>query len=179
MRLLKTVLLAAGLFMATAGVHAEAQSKDLSKMSYVTINTDHGDIVVRLFPEVAPKHVESFRTLTEKGFYNGLKWHRVVPGFVVQGGDPDGNGTGGPGYTIDAEFNDKPHKRGTVAAARSQHKDSAGSQFYIVLDERNARHLDGQYTVFGEVISGMDAVDAIKQGDLMNTLTLSEDAPSN
>lgn len=179
MRLLKTLLLAASLVMATAGVHAEDQTKDLSKMSYVTINTDHGDIVIRFFPEVAPKHVESFRKLTEKGFYNGLKWHRVVPGFVVQGGDPLGNGTGGPGYTLDAEFSDKPHKRGAVAAARSASPNSAGSQFYIVLDERNARHLDGQYTVFGEVVSGMDAVDALKQGDLMNTLTLSEDEPSN
>ena len=104
----------------------------------------------------------NFVTLAKQGFYDGLYFHRVVPDFVVQGGDPKGNGTGGPGYTIKAEFNKQKHVRGSVAMARSQHPDSAGSQFYICYGP--TPHLDGQYTVFGQVVSGIEHVDAIKQG---------------
>ena len=132
-----------------------------------------GEIRLEFFPEDAPKTVENFVTLAKKGFYNGLNFHRVVPDFVVQGGCPKGNGSGGPGYTIKAEFNKQKHLRGTLAMARSQHPDSAGSQFYICYGA--TPHLDGQYTVFGKVVSGMELVDRIKQGDKMTSVTITEE----
>ena len=132
-----------------------------------------GEIRLEFFPEDAPKTVENFVTLAKKGFYNGLNFHRVVPDFVVQGGCPKGNGTGGPGYTVKAEFNKQKHVRGTLAMARSQDPDSAGSQFYICYG--NTPHLDGQYTVFGKVVSGMEHVDRIKQGDKMTSVTITEE----
>ena len=132
-----------------------------------------GEIRIEFLPEDAPKTVENFVTLAKKGFYNGLNFHRVVPDFVVQGGCPKGNGTGGPGYTIKAEFNKQKHVRGSVVMARSQHPDSAGSQFYICYG--NTPHLDGQYTVFGKVVSGMELVDRIKQGDKMTSVTIAEE----
>ncbi len=132
-----------------------------------------GEIRLEFYPEDAPKTVENFVTLAKKGFYNGLNFHRVVPDFVVQGGCPKGNGTGGPGYQIKAEFNKQKHVRGTLAMARSQDPDSAGSQFYICYG--NTPHLDGQYTVFGKVVSGMEHVDRIKQGDKMTSVTIAEE----
>ena len=132
-----------------------------------------GEIRIEFFPEDAPKTVENFVTLAKKGFYNGLNFHRVVPDFVVQGGCPKGNGTGGPGYQIKAEFNKQKHVRGTLAMARSQDPDSAGSQFYICYGP--TPHLDGQYTVFGRVVSGMEHVDRIKQGDKMTSITITEE----
>lgn len=138
--------------------------------SNVRIATDKGDIVVRLFPDDAPMHSAAFLKLAKSGFYDGLAFHRVEPGFVVQGGDPDGDGTGGPGYRLKAEFNTRPHVRGTLAMARSSNPDSAGSQFYICLDD--ARFLDGQYTVFGEMIEGFEALDKIRKGDKMTKLTI-------
>jgi peptidyl-prolyl cis-trans isomerase B (cyclophilin B) len=131
-----------------------------------------GEIVIEFFPEDAPKTVENFVTLAKKGFYDGLTFHRVEPGFVVQGGDPKGDGTGGPGYTIKAEFNKQPHVRGVVAMARTRDPDSAGSQFYITLAP--AHFLDGKYTVFGKVSSGMDVVDKIKKGDKMKSVKIVE-----
>jgi len=132
-----------------------------------------GEIRLEFYPEDAPKTVENFVTLAKKGFYNGLNFHRVVPDFVVQGGCPKGNGTGGPGYTIKAEFNKQKHVRGTLAMARSQSPDSAGSQFYICYGA--TPHLDGQYTVFGKVVSGIEHVDRIKQGDKMTSVTITEE----
>jgi peptidyl-prolyl cis-trans isomerase B (cyclophilin B) len=132
-----------------------------------------GEIKIEFFPADAPKTVENFVTLAKKKFYDGLTFHRVVPGFVVQGGDPKGNGTGGPGYTIPAEFNKQKHVRGSLAMARSQHPDSAGSQFYICYGP--TPHLDGNYTVFGKVVSGMELVDRIKQGDRMTSVTVAEE----
>ena len=132
-----------------------------------------GEIRLEFYPEDAPKTVENFVTLAKKGFYNGLNFHRVVPDFVVQGGCPKGNGTGGPGYQIKAEFNKQKHVRGTLAMARSQDPDSAGSQFYICYGTTS--HLDGQYTVFGRVVSGMEHVDRIKQGDKMTSVTITEE----
>jgi len=132
-----------------------------------------GEIRLEFYPEDAPKTVENFVTLAKKGFYNGLNFHRVVPDFVVQGGCPKGNGTGGPGYQIKAEFNKQKHVRGTLAMARSQDPDSAGSQFYICYG--TTPHLDGQYTVFGRVVSGMEHVDRIKQGDKMTSVTIAEE----
>ena len=137
------------------------------------ITLDNGNTIdIAFYPEDAPKTVENFVTLAKKGFYNGLKFHRVVPDFVVQGGCPKGDGTGGPGYTVPAEFNSKKHVRGTLAMARSQHPDSAGSQFYICYGP--TPHLDRNYTVFGQVTSGMEHVDQIKQGDRMKTVEIQE-----
>ena len=138
------------------------------------ITLDNGnEIRLEFFPQDAPKTVENFVTLAKKGFYNGLTFHRVVPGFVVQGGCPKGNGTGGPGYTIPAEFNKNKHVRGSLAMARSQHPDSAGSQFYITYGAQP--HLDNNYTVFGKVTSGMEHVDSILQGDRMKSVTIAEE----
>jgi peptidyl-prolyl cis-trans isomerase B (cyclophilin B) len=138
-----------------------------------TITLDNGNVIkLEFFPDDAPKTVENFVTLAKKGFYDGLTFHRVVPDFVVQGGCPKGDGTGGPGYQIKAEFNKQKHVRGSVAMARSQHPDSAGSQFYICYGA--TPHLDGNYTVFGKVVSGMEHVDRIKQGDKMKTVAIQE-----
>jgi len=141
-----------------------------ARTSQVRIATDKGDIVFTFFPDDAPNHTAAFMKLADAGFYDGLSFHRVEPGFVVQGGDPDGNGTGGPGYRLKAEFNARPHLRGTVAMARSSDPNSAGSQFYICLDD--ARFLDGQYTVFGQMSEGFEALDAIRRGDAMQKVSV-------
>ncbi len=139
--------------------------KKLEKVRAV-VETKYGEIELRFFPEAAPNHVRNFIELSKKGFYDGTIFHRVIPGFVIQGGDPNTKGTdtttygmGGPGYTIDAEFNDISHKRGILSMARRRHPDSAGSQFFIVV--KDAPSLDGKYTVFGQVVRGMDVVDRI------------------
>ena len=150
---------------------AQKGPKRVKQTAIITMEKG-GEIKIDFFPEDAPKTVENFVTLAKKGFYNGLTFHRVEPGFVVQGGDPKGNGTGGPGYTIKAEFNKQKHVRGTVAMARSNDPDSAGSQFYICF--KPAPFLDGQYTVFGIVTSGMDVVDRIKVGDKMKSVKIVE-----
>ena len=125
-----------------------------------TITTKFGKIVVKFFPDVAPMHVKNFITLAEAGFYNGTPFHRVIPGFMIQGGDPSGNGTGGPGYTIPAEFTTKKkHTAGILSMARTNDPNSAGSQFFIMVAP--SPHLDGQYSIFGEVVEGMDAVNKI------------------
>jgi len=136
------------------------------------ISTKKGDIVFRFYPHDARQHSAAFIKLARAGFYDGLKFHRVEPKFVIQGGCPQGTGTGGPGYQLDAEFNDKPHVKGTVAMARAQSPNSAGSQFYICLDD--ARFLDNQYTVFGQTVAGQDVVDAIRVGDVMDKVTIEE-----
>jgi len=125
-----------------------------------------GEIVIRFFPDVAPGHVKNFVKLSQEGFYNGTTFHRIIPGFMIQGGDPNSknpdrsmHGMGGPGYKIKAEFNSKPHTRGIVSMARSNDPDSAGSQFFICVADAN--FLDWQYTVFGEVIHGMDVADKV------------------
>jgi cyclophilin family peptidyl-prolyl cis-trans isomerase/predicted GIY-YIG superfamily endonuclease len=141
-----------------------------ARTSRVRISTDKGDIVLELFPDDAPIHTAAFLKLVKDGFYDGLAFHRVEPGFVIQGGDPDGNGTGGPGYRLPAEFNSRSHLRGTLAMARTSDPDSAGSQFYICLAD--TRFLDGQYTVFGQTVDGIETIDKIKKGDKMNTLTV-------
>ena len=129
------------------------------------IKTDKGDIKVRLFPEEAPKAVENFVTHAENGYYDGLIFHRVIAGFMIQGGDPEGTGMGGPGYSIKGEFasngfkNDLKHTRGVLSMARSMRPDSAGSQFFIM--HQNAPHLDGDYAAFGKLIEGEDILDKI------------------
>ena len=130
------------------------------------IETSHGTIEVEFFEDKASGHVKNFKDLANKEFYNGTTFHRVIPGFMVQGGDPNtktddrsSHGMGGPGYTIDAEFNDARHDRGVLSMARSQDPNSAGSQFFIVV--KDSHFLDGQYTAFGKVTSGMDVADKI------------------
>jgi cyclophilin family peptidyl-prolyl cis-trans isomerase len=123
------------------------------------VETDFGTIKFKFYPEDAPRTVENFAQLTRKGFYKSSPFHRVVEGFVIQSGSPDGSPGGGPGYTIPAEFNKRMHVEGTVAMARSNDPNSAGSQFYICLDR--VPHLDGKYTVFGQVVEGMDVVKKI------------------
>jgi len=122
------------------------------------ISTDQGDMTVELWNDVAPRHVENFIKLGSSGFYDDLSFHRIVPGFVVQGGCPHGTGTGGPGWNVKAEFNKREHHPGTLSMARSSDPDSAGSQFFICLTRDKCRHLDGEYTAFGQVIDGMDVV---------------------
>jgi len=143
-------------------------AEEIKKMSETTamIETNLGTIELKFFPDVAPNHVKNFVDLAKKGFYDGTTFHRVIPGFMIQGGDPNSknpdksrHGMGGPGYTVKAEFNDKPHKRGTLSMARAQDPDSAGSQFFICVAD--AAFLNKQYTVFGEVISGMNVADKI------------------
>lgn len=126
-----------------------------------TIETDQGIFTVELWDDVAPKHAENFLKLARKGFYDNLTFHRIIPGFVIQGGCPEGTGTGGPGWTVKAEFNDREHVPGVLSMARSAHPDSAGSQFFVCLTRENCRHLDKQYTAFGKVTSGMDVVNKI------------------
>jgi peptidyl-prolyl cis-trans isomerase B (cyclophilin B) len=130
------------------------------------IETTHGTIKLEFFEDKAPGHVKNFKDLANKKFYDGTTFHRVIPGFMIQGGDPNSksdnrssHGTGGPGHTIDAEFNDVKHERGVLSMARSQDPNSAGSQFFICV--KDAFFLDGQYTAFGKVIEGMDVADKI------------------
>src|SRR5688572_30658724 len=125
----------------------------------VELQTTAGPMTVEFFADKAPGHVENFVKLAEKGFYDGTVFHRVISGFMVQGGDPTGTGTGGPGYQIKAEFNDTAHVKGVLSMARSQDPNSAGSQFFIVHGE--ARFLDKQYTAFGKLVAGEDTLDKI------------------
>jgi peptidylprolyl isomerase len=160
----------AGLGLAAAGAAvlpsasslAQAQGKpDLENTLYLDL--DHGRVVIRLRPDLAPKHVARIKELVRQGFYDGLVWHRVIDGFMAQTGDPDGDGTGGSGTNIPAEFNAGKHVRGACSMARASNINSADSQFFIVLAD--SAHLDGQYTYWGEVIEGMDNVDKIRKGN--------------
>ena len=156
-----------------AAVSAGAGQGDFTKEEIETMSetkavleTPMGEITLAFFPDVAPGHVKNFIDLAKKGFYDGTTFHRVIPDFMIQGGDPNSkspdrsrHGMGGPGYALKAEFNAKPHRRGTLSMARSMNPDSAGSQFFICVTD--CPFLNRQYTVFGEVVSGMDAVDKI------------------
>lgn len=136
------------------------------------LETTKGTIKIQLYPDEAPKAANNFITLAKKGFYNGLSFHRVVPGFVIQGGDPKGDGTGGPGYTIPDEPNKNlNHRIGAVAMAKSSAPNSAGSQFYIVIGQEH-HELDSGYTVFGQVISGQPVAEKIAVGDKMKKVTI-------
>ena len=139
---------------------------DVSDNEVAVIETTLGDIELELQNDIAPGHVKNFKDLAGKGFYDGTTFHRVIPGFMIQGGDPNTksddrstHGMGGPGYTIKAEFSSTPHTRGVLSMARSQDPDSAGSQFFVVV--KDSSFLDNQYTVFGRVTKGMDVVDKI------------------
>ncbi len=134
---------------------------DLQNTLYLDL--EYGRVVIKLHPELAPKHVARIKELVRQGFYDGLVWHRVIDGFMAQGGDPKGDGTGGSGQNIPAEFNGGRHVRGALSMARAANINSADSQFFIVLAD--SPHLNGQYTYWGEVISGMEFVDRIRKGD--------------
>lgn len=159
-------------------------------MKIVKIEMESGDVMkAELYPEIAPKTVENFISLIEKGFYDGVIFHRVIPGFMIQGGDPTGTGTGGPGYCIDGEFsangfkNNIKHVRGVLSMARAMNPNSAGSQFFIMVAD--SPHLDGQYAAFGKVIEGIGAADKIvsvkrdmrdkpKEDQVMKKVTIEE-----
>lgn len=132
----------------------------------VTIEMENGDVMKgELYPEIAPETVKNFESLAKEGFYDGLIFHRVIPGFMIQGGDPTGNGTGGPGHTIKGEFaangfkNDLKHSKGVLSMARAMDPNSAGSQFFIMVED--APHLDGQYAAFGKITEGIEVADKI------------------
>jgi peptidyl-prolyl cis-trans isomerase B (cyclophilin B) len=148
-------------FLSTLSLTAVVSAQEIA-----VIETKFGKIEIQFFEDRAPGHVKNFKDLAKKGFYDGTIFHRVIPGFMIQGGDPNtksddrsNHGMGGPGYSIKAEFNDTPHKRGILSMARSQDPNSAGSQFYIVV--KDSAFLDGQYTAFGKVLSGMTVADQI------------------
>ena len=148
------------LLMTSIHVHANDHTAE------AVIETQYGRIELVFYPDIAPRHVENFLSLARAGFYDGTIFHRVIPGFMIQGGDPNTKGedksrygTGGPGHKVKAEFSDRSHKRGILSMARSSDPDSAGSQFFIVV--KDSAFLDGQYTVFGEVVNGMKVADQI------------------
>lgn len=159
-------------------------------MKIAKIEMENGDIMkAELYPEIAPKTVENFIELAEKGFYDGLIFHRVIPGFMIQGGDPTGTGTGGPGHSIEGEFssngfeNNLKHERGVLSMARSMSPNSAGSQFFVMVED--SPHLDGQYAAFGKVVEGIEAADKIvsakrdmqdkpKEDQVMKKVTIEE-----
>lgn len=141
-------------------VSQAAQALDPENTLYMELES--GRVVIELRPDLAPNHVARIKELVREGFYDGTPFHRVIPGFMAQGGDPTGTGTGGSGQKLDAEFSKEKHVRGTVSMARAANPNSADSQFFIVFEP--ASHLDGQYTIWGRVVEGMEHVDAIKKG---------------
>lgn len=164
-----SLILAVGMTGTCLAADAPAKGGDAVNASNAraVIKTKLGDIEIKFLPDVAPKHVENFMKLAKSGFYNGTIFHRVIPGFMIQGGDPntkdslrkEAYGQGGPGHNVKAEFSDLPHKRGVVSMARAQDPDSAGSQFFVVVEE--SRFLDRKYTIFGEVVKGIGVADKI------------------
>ena len=165
--LVGAILSSPGPALVAAAEKAPAPKAEVSKGPRAIIKTKFGDLEVRFFQDVAPMHVENFIKLAKEGFYNGTIFHRVIPGFMIQGGDPntkdslrkESYGQGGPGYAVKAEFSDIPHKRGILSMARAAEPDTAGSQFFIVVED--SRFLDHKYTVFGEVTKGIGVADKI------------------
>lgn len=167
---------------APSGAAPEVQAKSYPERPALTIDpakqyiahvyTTRGHFIIELLPGIAPEHVNSFVFLSREKFFNGTVFHRVEPGFVVQGGDPTGTGTGGPGYSVPLEPSDESFVRGVVGMARSNDPDSAGSQWFVTLGD--ASHLNGQYTVFGRVVQGMEFVDCIEVGDRIIDLAIQE-----
>jgi peptidylprolyl isomerase len=180
MRLLAQLALA---FCVIAGAACSDQSKSGPKSNVLVVELKSGKVLIKLRPDLAPKHVERVKQLAKEGFYDGIKFHRVIYGFMAQTGDPTGTGTGGSNYPdLPAEFSQEPFKRGTIGAARTPDPNSANSQFFICFDDVGCSSLNGQYTVWGEVIEGMDKVDKIAPGepppipDVMEKVYLQSDA---
>ena len=146
-------------------------------MRTATIYTDKGDMEVEFFDKDAPNTVDNFVNLAKKGFYNGLKFHRVIPDFVIQGGCPKGDGTGGPGYKIKCELNgeNQYHDRGVLSMAHAG-RDTGGSQFFVCHSRRNTAHLDRVHTCFGKVVDGLEVIDDIRAGDLIKKIEIHEEA---
>lgn len=165
------VMVVSGMMLSCAAApQVEVAVAVVEKAPRAIIDTKFGSIELKFFPDIAPNHVENFLKLAKSGFYDETIFHRIIPGFMIQGGDPNTKGddtstygAGGPGYNIKAEFSNRPHGRGILSMARSQDPDSAGSQFYIVVAESS--FLNGKYTVFGKVAKGMDVVDMIVSQD--------------
>lgn len=157
------VVAALAMFLLAAPEYAMAQNTNLDPENTLLMQLKDGTVTIRLRPDLAPNHVARIKELTRKGFYDGTPFHRVIDGFMAQGGDPTGTGTGGSGQNIKAEFSSAHHVRGTASMARAASPDSADSQFFICFAP--APFLDGQYTIWGEVVSGMEFVDMIKKGD--------------
>ncbi len=155
LRLLFVSLIGGLLFGPVTGMAAELEDT-------LYLELESGRVTIEMRPDLAPTHVARIKELVREGFYDGVKFHRVIEGFMAQTGDPTGTGSGGSGKKLKAEFSDEPHLRGTVSMARAQSPDSADSQFFIVFQP--ASHLDGQYTVWGRVVDGMELVDGIKRG---------------
>ncbi|MGZ5823064.1 MAG: peptidylprolyl isomerase [Hyphomicrobium sp.] len=164
MRSLTCLVLA---FCVISGAACSDQKKaSASDGDTLVIETKTGNVVIKLRPDLAPKHVERVKQLAKEGFYDGLKFHRVIPGFMAQTGDPKGTGEGGSNYPdLPAEFSQEPYKRGSVGAARTQDPNSANSQFFICYTDTGCSGLNGQYTVWGQVVDGMDNVDKIAPGE--------------
>lgn len=150
-------------FVMSEASSAQEIELDLDKENALYMDLEFGRVIIAMRPDIAPKHVTRIKELAREGFYDGLTFHRVIEGFMAQGGDPVGNGTGGSGVNIPAEFNDVPHLRGTTSMARANDPDSADSQFFICFNRCNA--LDNSYTVWGRVVSGMEYVDMIERGE--------------
>ena len=144
-------------------------------MKFAEIHTDKGVMKLELYENETPIAVNNFIDLTNKGFYNGLTFHRVIPNFVIQGGCPNGSGSGGPGYTIKCEVNAEKqyHERGVLSMAHAG-RDTGGSQFFICHSRDNTKHLDGNHTCFGKVVEGIEVIDQIKAGDVMNKVVIVE-----
>lgn len=155
----------------TGWMSVQAQDIDLENTFYLEL--EGGRVVIVTRPDKAPRHVERVKQLARQNFYDGLVFHRVIPGFMAQGGDPEGTGRGGTGVNLEAEFNNLPHLRGTVSMARADDPDSADSQFFICFDRQP--QLDFEYTAFGRVISGMEHVDAIEVGSKIVSLRVAAD----
>lgn len=163
---MKHLLIALGLVMASV-LPGSAQQRAADPQNTVYLDTKDGRVTIRLRPDLAPQHVERIKALTKRGFYDGVVFHRVIPGFMAQTGDPTGTGTGGSDLpNVPAEFGQEPFKKGSVGMARSSAPNSANSQFFICFE--GCGSLTGQYTLFGEVVSGMDVVDKIKKGSAAN-----------
>jgi len=173
MKKLAIFLLAVILLLSAAGCENGIDESKLKGKKVGIIETQYGKIYIELFTKDAPETVKNFEQLANSGFYNGLTFHRVEPGFVVQGGDPTGTGGGGPGYNIKEELNPRKHYKGAVGmATQGTNTNTGGSQFYITLND--VHDLDGRYTVFGQVLYGMDAVEKIQIGDKMDKVTVKD-----
>ena len=164
MQLLLSVIYTVLLAITMVSFSPPVQSSDIDNT--LLIDLEYGEVVIKMRPDLAPKHVARIKELVRQKFYDGLTFHRVIGGFMAQGGDPNGNGTGGSGTKIPAEFSNEPHVRGTVSMARSSDPNSGDSQFFIVFKRSN--WLDGQYTVWGKVIKGMEFVGKLKRGSRAN-----------
>ena len=162
----KLALIAALICAAPAYAFAQAAAPKADPANTLVIELKTGNVVIGLRPDLAPKHVERVKQLAKEGFYNGLKFHRVITGFMAQTGDPKGTGSGGSKYPdVPAEFTQEPYVRGTIGAARTQNPNSANSQFFICFTDQGCASLRGQYTVWGKVTEGMDKVDQIARGE--------------